>query len=88
MFTWAKLISVINQFLKFMNEVSDYVQEQKSIAQGKAEQAAKQRAEDDKRILEAARARDNVIVTDGMQSVDAERIRTENDPNNRDNWNN
>lgn len=85
MFTWARLISIFTGVVSFFNELLEYIEREKTLAQGRALEQARLRELEDERISQAARARDDVIVTDGMQSEDVSRL-PDKDPFNRDNW--
>lgn len=83
MWSWAKVIAGI---LGLFKALADFLEEQRLIAQGKAQEQARQRELEDERVSKAARARDD-IVTDGVQPVDVKRAPpVDTDPYNRDTW--
>lgn len=83
MWSWARFFLEVG---KFFNAVIAFVERQKLIAQGRAEQREKDRAHEEDRVSNAAAARDRVV-TDGMQPADVPvKNSVDIDPYNRDNW--
>lgn len=81
--SWAKIIATV---LGLIKALSDFLEEQRLIAQGKAQEQLRQREIEDERIAKGARARDD-IVTDGMQPADVRKAPSvDTDPYNRDTW--